>query len=308
MFASLPLTALRSFEAAARLGSFRNAASELAVTPTAVSHQIRQLEAWLGIALFTRLPQGVALTPNGEQLFRHVHDALLEITRGAAALRPVRPEGSVTLATTPSFAALWLVPRLGRFYTAHPGIEVRLIGSGTVADLHTDASIDLAIRYAVPETAALLVHARLDETFGVYGANALIARSDERPPAVVTVRWGRSTLYVEAWRAWRDAAGLDWPDDRTVVHAYDEEVHAMQAAIAGQGLVLASSVLISDAVRHGLVRPYRHDVSVAGSAYTVVSVPGRERHPPVRAFLDWLKTALAESSPAAVSDPASPSD
>ncbi|WGF88662.1 LysR substrate-binding domain-containing protein [Marinivivus vitaminiproducens] len=297
MFAPLPLTALRSFEAAARLGSFKEAAAELAVTPTAVSHQIRQLEAWLGRALFTRLAHGVALTEAGQQLFRRVHSALIELAQATDALKPDRPRGRVTIATTPSFAALWLVPRLGRFYAAHPGIEVRMIGSAELADLQRDASIDLAIRYAVSDTAGLLVHGRLEETFAVYGAPE--AGPVGERPALITVRWGGSALYEEAWRAWCAAAGLDWRRDDGSIVAYDEEFHAMQAAVAGQGLVLASSVLISDSVRHGLVRPFRPEVTVQGAAYTILSVPGRERHPPVASFLRWLKGAFAQSAASA---------
>ncbi|ELC7273408.1 LysR family transcriptional regulator, partial [Pseudomonas aeruginosa] len=93
MFASLPLTALRTFESAARQSSFKAAAEELAVTPTAVSHQIRSLEAWLGVPLFQRLPRKVRLTDCGERLFRSLHGALLEISQSVDTLRPQRSGG-----------------------------------------------------------------------------------------------------------------------------------------------------------------------------------------------------------------------
>lgn len=116
MFASLPVTALRAFEAAARLRSFKAAAAELAVTPTAVSHQIKALERHAGVALFDRVPQGVRLTDAGARLFASAHGALLDIAQTLDALRPASAAGALTLSTTHSFAALWLVPRLGRFY------------------------------------------------------------------------------------------------------------------------------------------------------------------------------------------------
>ncbi len=136
MFASLPLTALRTFESAARQSSFKAAAEELAVTPTAVSHQIRSLEAWLGVPLFQRLPRKVRLTDCGERLFRSLHGALLEISQSVDTLRPQRSVGNLTVSTTPAFAALWLVPRLGRFYAAHPQINLRLDTNCEVLDLH----------------------------------------------------------------------------------------------------------------------------------------------------------------------------
>ncbi|MFO6005012.1 LysR family transcriptional regulator, partial [Pseudomonas aeruginosa] len=151
MFASLPLTALRTFESAARQSSFKAAAEELAVTPTAVSHQIRSLEAWLGVPLFQRLPRKVRLTDCGERLFRSLHGALLEISQSVDTLRPQRSGGNLTVSTTPAFAALWLVPRLGRFYAAHPQINLRLDTNCEVLDLHQDASIDLVIRYSLDD-------------------------------------------------------------------------------------------------------------------------------------------------------------
>ena len=107
MFARLPLTALRTFECAARLRSFRRAADELSVTPTAVSHQIRSLEHWLGAALFERLPRGVALTTAGERLFDSVHGALLDIQHAADALRPRPDTGQVLLSTNASFDSVF---------------------------------------------------------------------------------------------------------------------------------------------------------------------------------------------------------
>ena len=115
MFASLPLTALRAFESASRLLSFKAAAEELSVTPTAVSHQIRSLETWLGVSLFERLPRQVRLTDCGERLFHSLHGALLEVAQSVDTLRPQRSGASLTISTTAAFAALWLVPRLGRF-------------------------------------------------------------------------------------------------------------------------------------------------------------------------------------------------
>ena len=292
MFANLPLTALRTFESAARLQSFKAAAEELAVTPTAVSHQIRTLENWLGVALFERLARGVRLTECGERLFGSLHGALLDIVQSVAQLRPQPSTGSLTLSTTPAFAALWLIPQLGQFYQAHPGIKVRVETSTELLDLQQDASIDLVIRYGYGSHPSLHSQCLLDERFGVYGAPGLLAALDPARLTLITVRWRNSQLYDRSWKAWCEAAGESWLE-HAELREYDEEHYALQAAIAGQGLVLASNVLVSQSLAMGLLRPLRPDITVPGANYTALCVPGRERNPPVKAFFDWLNEASA---------------
>lgn len=299
MFASLPLTALRTFESAARQSSFKAAAEELAVTPTAVSHQIRLLETWLGVPLFERLPRRVRLTPCGERLFGSLHGALLEVAQSVDNLRPQRSTGSLTLSTTPAFAALWLVPRLGRFYAAHPNINLRLDTNCAVVNLHQDASVDLVIRYSPSDYSDLYGLCLFDECFGVYGSPAQVELAARQTPTLISVHLRNAQLYTQGWQAWCKAAGEHWLDDAPVIREYDEEHYALQAAIAGQGLVLASSILVSESVDSGLLQPYRAQVSVAGSGYSALCVPGRERHPPVRAFFSWLDGEVRRSRPGA---------
>ncbi|MFJ0641507.1 LysR substrate-binding domain-containing protein, partial [Bordetella bronchiseptica] len=304
MFHDLPLGALRAFEAAARLLSFKGAAAELHVTPTAVSHQIRALEQRLGFALFERLPRGVLLTPKGGRLFQRVHGMLLDLAQTLDALRPRPSTGGLTVSTTHSFAALWLVPRLGRFYQAHPGYEVRLDATSRLVDLLQDASVDVAIRYGGGDRSGrhrgLQAAAVLPERFAVYGAPAAVASAARRRPALISVQWRDSTVYETGWRQWCEAAGVSWLA-RAAPRSYEEENYALQAAIAGQGLVLASSAMVSDSEARGLLACFRPDISVPGLRYTALSAPGRQRHPPVRAFLDWLagefETAAARGRP-----------
>lgn len=189
MFATLPVNALRTFESAARLRSFKLAAAELAVTPTAISHQIKALEQQLGFALFERVPRGVRLTPKGETLFSGVHGALLDVAATLEGLRPQPSAGSLCVSVTHSFAALWLVPRLGRFYQAYPHYLVRLEACAEVIDLQQDASVDVAVRYSRAHYPALHQAARLEESFGVYAAPGLAAAEPENP-VLITVKWG----------------------------------------------------------------------------------------------------------------------
>ncbi|CAI8930822.1 LysR family transcriptional regulator, glycine cleavage system transcriptional activator [Pseudomonas sp. IT-347P] len=302
MFASLPLTALRAFESASRLLSFKAAAEELSVTPTAISHQIRSLEDWLGVALFERLPRQVRLTEGGERLFRSLHGALLEVAQSVDTLRPQRSGSTLTLSTTAAFAALWLVPRLGRFYAQHPNINVRLDTHCEVIDLHQDASVDLVLRYSLDDYPNLYGLCLFDESFGVYGSPEQAALASRRTPTLISVRWHNSKLYAHGWEAWCAKAGENWLNQQPAIREYDEEHYALQAAIAGQGLVLASNILVSESVVSGLLVPYKGEVQVDGAGYSALCVPGRERHPPVRAFFAWLReeallSGLAPRSP-----------
>lgn len=289
MFSALPLNALRAFESAARLLSFKAAAEELSVTPTAVSHQIRALETWLGVQLFERLPRQVRLTDGGQRLFHSLHGALLDIAQSVETLRPQHSNTHLTLSTTAAFAALWLVPRLGRFYARHPNINVRLDTHCEVIDLHQDASVDLVLRYSLDSYPNLYGLCLFDEHFGVYGSPDQVSLAARQPPTLISVRWHNSKLYAHGWDAWCARAGEDWLTRQPCVREYDEEHYALQAAIAGQGLVLASNILVSASVASGLLVAYRPEIQVKGAGYSALCVPGRERHAPVRAFFQWLE-------------------
>lgn len=296
MFANLPLNALRAFESAARLLSFKAAAEELAVTPTAISHQVRALETWLGVQLFERLPRQVRLTDGGQRLFHSLHGALLDVAQSVDTLRPQRSGTHLTLSTTAAFAALWLVPRLGRFYARHPDIKVRLDTHCEVIDLHQDASVDLVVRYSLDDYPNLYGLCLFDERFGVYGSPGQVALAAEQTPTLISVRWHNSKLYAHGWDAWCAQAGENWLTRQPCIREYDEEHYALQAAIAGQGLVLASNILVSESVASGLLVGYRPQVQVDGAGYSALCVPGRERHPPVRAFFKWLEEVRLSGS------------
>lgn len=288
MFAKLPLTALRGFESAARLGSFKAAAQELNVSPAAISHQVKSLEAFLGVRLFERSSQSVRLSVDGERLHPSLHRALLDIQQNLQALSPSSAAGSLVVSTTPAFASLWLIPRLGDFHRLHPEIDISLHSSNEVVDLRRDASIDLAIRALFTPDPQLFEQPLLDEYFGAY------CRPDWQPPAaaspieLIDVPWLSSASVAVDWPAWCAEAGtLSWLD-KARFRRYDEEQHALQAAIAGHGLVLASNVLVAEAVSRGDLVGYRPEVRLVGARYTVVCVPGRERQAVVRAFSEWL--------------------
>ncbi|CAN7646110.1 LysR substrate-binding domain-containing protein [Pseudomonas brassicacearum] len=288
MFAKLPLTALRGFESAARLGSFKAAAQELNVSPAAISHQVKSLEAFLGVRLFERSSQSVRLSADGERLQPFMHRALLDIQHGLQVLSPPCAAQSLVVSTTPAFASLWLIPRLGDFHRLHPEIDVRLHTNNDVVDLQRDASIDLTIRALFTPDPQLFEQPLLDEYFGVYCRPGWQPPAAGSPVELIDVPWLSSAKVAIDWPAWCAKAGtLGWLENPRFRH-YDEEQHALQAAIAGHGLVLASNVLVTEAVARGELVEYRPEVRLAGARYTVVCVPGRERQMEVRAFSEWL--------------------
>ncbi|KUY52102.1 LysR substrate-binding domain-containing protein [Burkholderia sp. RF2-non_BP3] len=296
MFSKIPLTALRVFESSARLGSFKAAADELSVTPAAVSHQIKSLESRIGVLLFERGASGVRLTEEGERLFRASHDALLALSRGLDAVRPeAADERTLVLTTTPAFAAMWLIPRLGRFRQVDPQLNIKVETGNTLADLDRDARIDLAIRATSRTFPALHEIALIDEYFGAYAATGFDAhRSDERLDLIETV-WDTPLPMSIDWASWCRAAGREAWLERAVFRHYDDEHYALQAVLHGQGVGLLSSVLVAEHVERGALMPIEPSVRLAGARFVALCRPGREREPQVRRFLDWLEAEIART-------------
>lgn len=288
MFQRLPSpVALRTFEAAARLGSFKEAAAELGVTPTAVSHQIRALEESLGVALFVRRTRAVALTQAGQTLAPAVSAAFLGI--GAAVEQISETARVLTVTTTAAFATLRLVPRLGDFEARWPALRLRVMTGTDVVDLRRDRHVDIAIRYAAEPQADLHVVPLLDETFGAYGAPALLDRlTAEAPPALIETAWQRPQAGAAGWSDWLALAGDGFAPPPRLLR-YEEEHFVLQAAIAGQGLALMSDVLVEDAVARGLLAPYRPGIRLPGRSYAALCLKERAGERKIRRFLDWLE-------------------
>ncbi|KAB0633499.1 LysR family transcriptional regulator [Burkholderia stagnalis] len=295
MFSKLPLTALRVFESSARLGTFKAAAHELSVTPAAVSHQIKSLESRLGVLLFERGASGVRLTDDGARLFRVCHDALLDLSRGLDTVRPAPAERTLVLTTTPAFAAMWLIPRLGRFRQVDPQLHIKVETGNALVDLERDARVDLAIRATSRDFPALFEHALIDEYFGAYAAAGFDAHRADGPPDLIEIAWETAAPMAVNWQSWCRAAGRTAWLPRAVFRHYDDEHYALQAVLHGQGIVLASSVLVAEHVERGALVPIEPSVRLGGARYVALCRPGRERQPQVRRFLDWLDGELAHT-------------
>lgn len=284
-------SALRTFDAAARLGSFKAAAEALSVTPTAVSHQIRTLEQQLGVALFIRATRKVTLSPAGEVLARASGPAFRMLDTALEEL--VEAERVLTVSTTPAFGALWLVPRIPDFEAKHPDIQLRVETSTARTDLGRDRSIDLALRYGRYREGSDSERPLLTETFAVFGSPAYLAALDDPATAnLIATRWQSPNLPQVGWDRWCELAGINHPHNSSP-RLYDQEQQVLQAGLVGQGLILISDVLVHDMVENGWLQPLRPDVRLPGLTYHAVTT--NSVHPPAktRRFLRWLEGQTA---------------
>ncbi|MBY6240136.1 LysR family transcriptional regulator [Methylosinus sp. Sm6] len=286
-----PLATLRAFEAAARHLSFRRAADELLVTPTAISHQIRLLEEALGMALFVRQVRRVALTEAGQRLYPTLRDGFDAFERAIADLAPQHRRKAVTLAATTLFTARRLLPALGSFRSDHPEFDLRLHASDELVDLVSGVA-DIAVRYGAGPFDGLVAEPLLSERFGVLCSPSLRLSSpdDLRRATLLHVEWKQPSIAPD-WRRWARLAGVT---DLAVEEGprLSEDGHALQAAIAGHGVAIASLVLAQPEIgARALVHPF--GPVIEGETYHVVATLQKMACNDVRAVRDWLKTAVA---------------
>lgn len=292
------LPAFRTFEAAARSLSFSRAATQLGVTPAAVSSQIRALEDQLGVKLFVRTSRQVQLTAAGQILLAGVSDAFATLTRTVAQLSTA-DTNTLRVTCSASFAAKWLLPRLERFRQAQPGVDVVIDASDTVVDLDASGAA-LAIRFGRgvwPGTQA----DRLFEEFVfpvcspalLQGPHPLRTPSDLRHHRLIHLEWQASGDTWPDWKSWLLAAGVSDVDASHGVRMTSYAL-ASQTAIAGHGVALGNTSLVGDDLASGrLVRPFAFSLKVAPDfAYYIVTPLGTADRPLVAAFRAW---ALAEA-------------
>jgi LysR family glycine cleavage system transcriptional activator len=295
-----PLTALRAFEAAARHASFVKAAEELAVTPAAISQQVRQLEAILGIALFRRLARGLELTEAARACMPEMRRGFAHLARAVEDMRGGGLSGRLAITIIPSFGTRWLVPRLGSFVEAYPDIDVTVVAELRNADL-TREDVDVGLRYGkgvYPGLSTTLV--LTEDVFPVCapsllnGPKPLRRLADLRHHTLLHDHQLSGEEPSLHWRQWlRDAGLADMDPERGP--SFSDSVMMMEAAVRGMGVALGRSALASDDLAAGrLVRPL--PVSrPADYAYYAVTLEGRERNPRVRAFLTWLEAQARAS-------------
>ena len=286
------LNALRAFEATARHGSLSRAAGELHVTHSAVSHQIKALEAELGVPLLRRAGRGVAVTAVGQQLEAALGDAFARMARAVRLARQGDRGAALNVSVEPSFAVRWLVLRLGRFHAAHPEIDLRLAATGTLADFVRDG-VDVAIRYGRGDWPGLRVeHLLTISGFPVCSPGLLAAGRMLQEPADLA---SHALLHEDDgayWRQWLAAAGVPEVDASRGLR-FDDTHLALAAAEAGQGVALGDEALAAAALAEGrLVRLFRTEVAT-DKAYWLVHPPEAATQPKVAAFRTWLLGEIA---------------
>ncbi|HEX8232959.1 MAG TPA: transcriptional regulator GcvA [Caulobacteraceae bacterium] len=290
--APLPsLSAVRVFEAVARRLSFTRAAEELGMTQAAVSYQIKGLEDRLGQPVFERRGREIALTRAGERLAGASTEAMT-LLRNAFADLQTKAEGVLAVTALTTFSATWLVPRLGRFQLENPQIAVRLDTSARLVDLlHED--FDIAIRAGKGEWPGLAAHKLLPSVYTPLCTPELWERLG-RPERPQDLRGAPLIGMREDWENWFAAAGSELPAAEIGPRVgYDSQHFDVTAAVAGQGVALASPIFFAPEVAAGrLVRPFA-TVCTEGHSYWLVYPHARRTSPKIRLFRDWLLGELA---------------
>lgn len=293
------LNGLRVFWTAARHGSFVKAASELHVTPSAVSLQVRQLEDEIGLKLFERTARGLTLTASGQRVLPDIATAFQRLQDSFAALNESAHGGSMlTVSAAPSFATKWLLPRLSKFLAANTEIEVSLKATVELADFERSEA-DIGIRYGRGDYPGLMTELLLRETvFPVCSPELFAAGGKALSTAEIlstaTLLHDDSTDESEAlpgWKMWLIAAGIDGVDWRKGSH-FDQSALAIEAAAGGLGVALAPAVLVEADLESGrLVRLDAAEVHEPFAYYLVYPADRSEREA-VKAFRAWLFSEL----------------
>lgn len=285
-----PLTALRTFEAAARHLSFTRAAEELCVTQTAVSHQVKQLEEHLGLTLFRRGPRHLTLTEDGQAWAREMRDVFGRLAEANRRLRARARNPRPVLAVTviPSFAARWLVPRLGRFMALHPEVDVHVSPEARLVDLGVEP-FDVGIRYGEGGYKGLLVEKLAADALIVVCAPSLCARGKLTSPEDLRRHVLLHDDDADAWPRWltrNRVRGVDGSRGSVVT----DSSMLVAAAIEGHGVALARRSLATDEIASGrLVAPFGAARPMpTGRAYYLVAPRENLRRPGVEAFWFWL--------------------
>ena len=281
--------ALRAFEAVARTASVKTAAAELHVTASAVSHQIQNLESDLGLRLFHRLNRKLVLSDAGEVYRSKVQPAFDALRQATAEMSTRSSADAVTLATPPSFAEIWLLPRLGGFLAAHPDIDLRIEATRRPAE-YLDIPFDAAIRYGRGPWPGLGSTRLVEEHLVVLCAPALLRREGLGTPAdLVRHTLIHSEQRLTGWSAW--LRGQDYGSVRGARNIrFSQSAHSLRAAAHGIGVVLENRAMAAQYLCDGqLIEPFA-DLQPAneGAAYHLVVRPDRADLPRVRALAQWL--------------------
>lgn len=293
MLKRLPsLNSIKVFEATARLGSFKAAAYELNVSPTAISHQISELEKELGIKLFIRGFRIVTLTDEGKKLaevsirlISELKQTLLELTTYSK---------HITISTTNAFAAMWLVPQLHVFKTQYPDIEVQVKADDRLIDIDHDLKFDMAMRYGFVDKKHIQVSKIINDQFGLFATQQYWRDREEENSDVklLVTQWKNENLLKHDQS---DILLQRFGQVCPTVEYFEDENQVIQAALAGQGVAYVSKILVQQTVTQGwlLESPSFQIEGMDNLCYYSVIPKRNLNHPSVIAFQNWIMQRLA---------------
>ncbi|MEH6442712.1 MAG: transcriptional regulator GcvA [Oceanospirillaceae bacterium] len=284
-----PLNALRAFEVASRHMSFKHAADELCITPTAISHRIRTLENWLGLKLFNRLNRSLELTKEGEAYAYKVNQAFELLTQASADLKNSSEEGELVISTTMSFASNWLTEKLQSFQLEFSDLKVRVEGADSVLDLNR-SNVDIAIRFGEGDYDDL--HFKMLFTDYVTPiCSPELAKKLRTPTDLINApridyHWVGFSAKDPSWETWFTAAGINHHEQQPIPTFSDEHM-ALTLAKAGKGIALIGTTAVAQAIVCGeLVRPF--PIALKYYTYYFTCLPNMLSRHKVAVFYEWL--------------------
>jgi LysR family glycine cleavage system transcriptional activator len=297
-----PLNALRAFESAARLGSFVRAADELAVTPTAISHQIKSLEEALGVELFVRLARGLRLSDAGVRYLPELTKGFDALARAGDRLSGDSMAGVLHVNTLASFSHCWLVPRLMSFHRRYPDLRLRMSASiGHVDFLGED--VDVSVRYGRGQYPGLRAVKIMEEEVFPVASTALV---EAGPPLRDWSDLAQHLLLHDycaddaepwiTWPVWLRHAGVDDRVDGSKGLEFDNSASLIDAAVRGHGVAIGRSALVIEHIREGRLVHLFGASHPADYAYYAVAPEASADQPKVKAFIAWLKEEAARDA------------
>ena len=296
---TLPLNALRSFDAAARHLSFAAAAAELGVTAAAVSVQVRRLEEWVGAPLFIRGHRSIALSGTGQTLAPRLTALFVEMERLLSGVADFEAT-SLQISAMPTFASKWVAPRLSSFIARHRHIQVRIVGADRRADFERDG-VDIGLRYGDGDYPDLYCELIAQAMAFPVCSPALAARCGSDPARIdpAQLLHDESSLVapgLPTWSTWFAEAGVPRDIDSSGV-LFGNSHMSLSAAIAGQGFALGLAPLVDDDLAAGrLVKPFAVEIPSA-FGFWFVCRKDRAHEPKIAAFRTWIFEQIAHSQP-----------
>lgn len=287
MTATLPLQALRTFVEVSQRGSITAAAQALHVTPGAISQQIRLLEERLGVALLVRERHGMRMTEAGADVYPMLSAAFAQVDKAVDMLEAMKARQSLTVSTVATFAASWLVPRLGRFKQRHPHIEIRVEATPALVDLRRD-HVDVALRHGLGDYPGLDVVPLMAPVLVPVAAPGLAASVTLAEPADCLDYPLLHDADRADWPLWLSAHGVAQDPRAQRGNAFDDDFLLIRAAESGQGLALVPAAHAQEEIAAGRLVQVLDKPWPSRFAYYAVSRPGAAQRPEVRAFIDWI--------------------